>query len=106
VCCGDPARRLGNEELFLTLAEKNLRTFREHNVNRIITLCPHCFNTLKNEYPKIKAQEPHSFEVIHATEYVMGLIDKKYICPELPLDKKVTIHDRVIWGGVTIFMSL
>ncbi len=107
VCCGDPARRLGNEELFLSLAEKNLRTFREHNVNRIITMCPHCFNTLKNEYPKIKTQETHRFEVIHATEYVMKLIDKKYINPEFPLDKKVTVHDPCYLGrGNNIYEPL
>ncbi|NLA73899.1 MAG: (Fe-S)-binding protein [Deltaproteobacteria bacterium] len=106
-CCGDPARRLGNEELFKNLAEKNLRMFREHNVNRIITLCPHCFNTLKNEYPGINTPEPHRFEVIHATEYVMELIDKEYISPEFPLDKKVTVHDPCYLGrGNNIYEPL
>jgi Fe-S oxidoreductase len=107
VCCGDPARRLGNEELFLSLAEKNLRTFKEYNVNRIITLCPHCFNTLKNEYPKIKTQESQMFEVIHATQYVMELINKKYIIPEFPFDKKVTVHDPCYLGrGNNIYEPL
>ncbi len=97
-CCGDPARRLGDEELFLSLAQKNLKTFREHNISRIITLCPHCFNTLKNEYPKIETESIHRFEVIHAAQYVMGLIAKNIITPVYPLQKMVTLHDPCYLG--------
>jgi Fe-S oxidoreductase/nitrate reductase gamma subunit len=98
LCCGDPARRLGDEELFLSLVKKNLDTFKEHNVNRIITLCPHCFNTLKNEYPKIDTESVHRFEIVHASQYVMGLIEKGFITPELTLSKVVTLHDPCYLG--------
>ncbi len=98
LCCGDPARRLGEEALFLDLAERNLRTFREHNVNRVITLCPHCYNTLKNEYPKLEKAEGHEFEVVHAAQYVMELIAKKLIVPEFPVEKSVTLHDPCYLG--------
>ena len=98
LCCGDPARRLGEEELFISLASKNLKTFREHNVHRIITLCPHCYNTLKNEYPKMEQEDYHDLEVVHASRYVMDLISKKVIAPEFPLSKSVTIHDPCYLG--------
>jgi Fe-S oxidoreductase/nitrate reductase gamma subunit len=98
LCCGDPARRLGDEELFISLAKKNLKTLREHNVNRIITLCPHCFNTLKNEYPKIETESIHRFEVLHAAQYVMELIEKNIITPVYPLQKMVTLHDPCYLG--------
>ena len=107
LCCGDPARRLGEEDLFLSLAAKNLKTFREHNVHKIITLCPHCFNTLKNEYPKIEQDDYHEFETVHAARYVMDLINKKLITPEFPLSKRVTIHDPCYLGrGNNIYEPL
>lgn len=98
LCCGDPVRRLGEEALFLNLAKKNLKTFREHNVHKIITLCPHCFNTLSNEYPKIEQRDYHEFEVVHAAQYVMELISKKLITPEFSFSKSVTIHDPCYLG--------
>lgn len=107
LCCGDPARRLGEEELFLSLAKKNLKTFREHWVHRIVTLCPHCFNTLKNEYPKINQDEYHEFEIVHTAQYVMELINKKLITPEFPFSKKVAIHDPCYLGrGNNIYEPL
>jgi Fe-S oxidoreductase/nitrate reductase gamma subunit len=98
LCCGDPARRFGEEELFISLARKNLKTFREHNVHRIITLCPHCFNTLKNEYPKIDQNDYHEFETVHAARYVMELIGKKLIAIDFPFSKSFTIHDPCYLG--------
>jgi Fe-S oxidoreductase len=98
LCCGDPARRLGEEALFLDLAGKNLRTLRKHNVKKVITLCPHCFNTLRNEYPKIEPEEYHGFEVVHAVQYVMDLIRKKLVVPEYPLSKRFTLHDPCYLG--------
>ncbi len=98
LCCGDPARRLGEESLFLELAQKNLMTFKRHNVKKIITLCPHCYNTLKNEYSKIDKSISHEFEVMHASEYVMELIRKRLIVPEYSLNKRITLHDPCYLG--------
>lgn len=102
LCCGDPARRLGEETLFLDIARKNISRFDHYHIQKIVTLCPHCFNTLKNEYPRL-GEDPRSgprtgCEVIHATEFVMGLIRDRRIFPKYPLDRKVTIHDPCYLG--------
>jgi Fe-S oxidoreductase len=103
-CCGDPARRLGDESLFLDLARKNIRYLKEHQVRKIVTLCPHCFNTLKNEYPRvdgfIRSGSEENIEVVHATEYVMDLIETKRISPKYPINKNITIHDACYLGRV------
>ena len=65
-CNGDPARRLGNEYLYQILAEQLVETFKSKNVQRVITNCPHCFNTFKNEYPQFDGH----FEVLHHTEFL------------------------------------
>ncbi|GAI50654.1 unnamed protein product, partial [marine sediment metagenome] len=54
-CCGDPARRVGNEYLYQILAQTNIETFGRYNIKKILTTCPHCYNTLKNEYPQPEA---------------------------------------------------
>lgn len=69
-CCGDPARRAGYEFQFQIMAEQNIETFRSHSIKEIITTCPHCYNTLKNEYPKYGGD----FKVIHYTELLADLI--------------------------------
>jgi Fe-S oxidoreductase len=69
-CTGDPARRLGNEYLFAMLAEQNVETLNRHGVRRIVATCPHCFNTLKNEYPQFGG----NFRVQHYSEFVDELI--------------------------------
>jgi Fe-S oxidoreductase len=103
-CCGDPARRLGEETLFLDLAQENIHYLKRHHVRKIVTLCPHCFNTLKNEYPRVggytRSKPEEDIEVIHATEYVMNLIEAKRISPRFPLNKDVTIHDACYLGRV------
>jgi len=71
-CCGEPARRLGNEYLFQMQAEKNIETLKKHGIKKIITACPHCYNTIKNEYPAFGG----SFEVIHHTQLIAGLLDE------------------------------
>lgn len=102
LCCGDPARRLGEESLFLMLARKNIQRLRKYHVTKIVTLCPHCFNTLKNEYPEIDNENgtPNDapWEVQHASEYVMDLIREKRISLKYPLSKRVTIHDSCYLG--------
>jgi len=69
-CCGEPARRLGNEYLFQIQAQKNIELMKSYNVNKIVTACPHCYNTLKNEYPQFGGE----FEVIHHTEFIADLL--------------------------------
>ena len=69
-CCGEPARRLGNEYLFQIQAQKNIALLKNYNVNKIVTACPHCFNTLKNEYPQFGGE----FDVIHHTEFIADLL--------------------------------
>ncbi|MFZ7110735.1 MAG: (Fe-S)-binding protein, partial [Desulfatiglandales bacterium] len=104
LCCGDPARRLGNEALFLELAGKNIDRFRAYQVKRIVTLCPHCLNALKNEYPRLGsatgAKEEMDIEVLHATELVMRLIEERRIVPKYPMKKRGTIHDPCYLGRV------
>ncbi len=104
LCCGDPARRLGEEEIFLDLAEKNMQRFQEYNVTKIVTLCPHCYNTLKNEYPGLRGvtgpEVMTGIEVSHAAEFVAGLIQKRRIVPKYPLDKIVAIHDPCYLGRI------
>ena len=70
MCCGDPARRLGAEHLYQMLAMNNIQLFQSYNIKKIVTACPHCFNTLKNEYPQFGGQ----FEVIHHTQFIADLI--------------------------------
>jgi Fe-S oxidoreductase len=80
-CCGDPARRMGNEYLYSMLVEKNLETFERYKVKKILTTCPHCYNTLKNEY----SQFGGNFEVIHQTEFLKILngypFDNRFFFP-------------------------
>jgi len=104
LCCGDPARRLGEESLFLELAQKNIHRLITYHAKKIVTLCPHCFNTLKNEYPHIRGDsrsgEKLSIEVVHATEYVMNLIEKNRIVPKYQIGKRVAIHDPCYLGRI------
>lgn len=101
-CWGDPARRLGEESFFLDLARRNISRFAHYHVQKIVVLCPHCFNTLKNEYPCL-LDDPQkgsgtSFEVIHGTEFIMTLIKEKCISPKFPMAQMVTIHDPCYLG--------
>lgn len=94
-CCGDSARRLGNEYLFQSLVEENIESFNEYGVKKIITACPHCFNTLKNEYPRFGA----NFEVIHHTQFINNIIKEQKIMlagDNAPI--KLTYHDSCYLG--------
>lgn len=93
-CCGDYARRTGNEYLFQQLANRNIATLREHGIRRIVTTCPHGYNTLKNEYPQLGGE----FEVVHASELVLGLLESKKLEIEKPLEKTVAYHDPCYLG--------
>ncbi len=93
-CCGEPARRLGNEYLFQMQATKNIETFKKYNVNKIVTSCPHCFNTIKNEYPQFGGQ----YEVIHHTQFMADLIKQGKIQPSLMDATRLTFHDSCYLG--------
>ncbi len=93
-CCGDPARRLGDEALFQRLAQQNIEQFNRYSAHTVVTLCPHCLNTLKNEYPALGCQ----LTVVHATEYVMGLLDAGRLQLKYPLAKKLAVHDACYLG--------
>ena len=89
-CTGEPARRLGNEYLYFTLAQMNVETLKRYKFDKIVTQCPHCFNTIKNEYPDLGG----SFPVVHTTQYIEELLAAKRIKLERGfLDKRLTIHD-------------
>ncbi|HEV3230974.1 MAG TPA: (Fe-S)-binding protein [Candidatus Dormibacteraeota bacterium] len=98
-CNGDPARRIGNEYLFQQQAEANIGTFRRYQVRKVLTGCPHCFNTIKNEYPQLGFDA----EVIHHTEFIQTLIEagRVKLSPETDAalrGKKVTYHDPCYLG--------
>ncbi|MDY6916746.1 MAG: (Fe-S)-binding protein [Chloroflexota bacterium] len=88
-CCGEPARRMGNEYLFQMQAMKNIETLNGYGVKKIVTTCPHCFNTLKNEYPQFGG----NFEVIHHTQLIADLVKKGKLKLASKIDKKVTYQD-------------
>jgi len=93
-CCGDPARRVGNEYLYQILAQTNIETFGRYNIKRILTTCPHCYNTLKNEYPQLGFR----CEVVHHTEFLKENIRNKRLKLEHALAKKTTYHDPCYLG--------
>jgi len=94
-CCGDPARRLGDEYLFQTLCEKNIETIKSYNVKKILTSCPHCFNTIKSEYPQFGGD----FEVVHHTEFILDLMKSgKIKIGSLEETKLVAYHDSCYLG--------
>lgn len=93
-CCGDPARRAGNEYLFQTLAQTNIETFKRYNIKRILTTCPHCYNTLKNEYPQLG----FSCETIHHAQFLQEHIRSGRLKLDHALAKKLTYHDPCYLG--------
>jgi Fe-S oxidoreductase len=95
MCTGDPARRSGNEYLFQMLAMPNIETLDGMGVRKIITQCPHCFNTLKNEYPQLGG----SYEVIHHSQLLEQLIETGQLdVTDASLEERVTYHDSCYLG--------
>ncbi|HEX8774079.1 MAG TPA: (Fe-S)-binding protein [Pyrinomonadaceae bacterium] len=93
-CSGDPARRIGNEFLFEQLARENVENLNRYEVKKVITACPHCFNTFKNEYPQYGGM----FEVYHHSEYLARLVEEGRLNPISESDKKITFHDPCYLG--------
>lgn len=93
-CTGDSARRLGQEYLFQMMAEKNVETLNKYRFNRIVTTCPHCYNTLKNEYRDFGG----NYQVAHHTELIEELIQDGKIRPAKHVNKRVTYHDACYLG--------
>jgi Fe-S oxidoreductase len=96
-CTGDPARRAGNEFLFQMQAMSNIQVLNGYGVKKIVTACPHCFNTLKNEYPELGG----NYEVIHHSTFLQQLIsDGKIVLKEGGSfkGKKITYHDSCYLG--------
>lgn len=96
-CTGDPARRAGNEFLFQMQAAANIQVLNGYNIKKIVTACPHCFNTIKNEYPELGGE----YEVIHHSTYLQTLINEGKIKLEGGGEfkgKKITYHDSCYLG--------
>ncbi|NLR80489.1 (Fe-S)-binding protein [Chitinophaga eiseniae] len=96
-CTGDPARRAGNEFIFQMMAQNNIQLLNMYGVKKIVTACPHCFNTLKNEYPALGG----NYEVIHHTSFLQSLIDEGRIKMQEGgsfKGKKITYHDSCYLG--------
>ncbi|MBW7460661.1 (Fe-S)-binding protein, partial [Paenibacillus sepulcri] len=92
---GDTPRRMGNELLFQQLCAENIETFRKYGVKRIVTACPHTFNTLKNEYPEFGME---GVEVLHHTQLLDELIRAGILKPEHAVHERITYHDSCYLG--------
>ena len=96
-CTGDPARRAGNEFLFQMQAMQNIQVLEGYGIKKIVTACPHCFNTLKNEYPALGG----TYEVLHHSEFLQQLIDAGKIRVQdggAFKGRKITFHDSCYLG--------
>ena len=95
-CTGDPARRAGNEYLFQMMAEQNIETLNGYGVDKktVVTACPHCFNTLANEYPDFGGH----YDVVHHADFLNGLLVAGKLTPTQPVKGKVVYHDSCYLG--------
>ncbi|HEY7203998.1 MAG TPA: (Fe-S)-binding protein [Methylomirabilota bacterium] len=93
-CTGEPARRLGHEYLYQTLAQGNIETLKQYKFQTIVTACPHCFNTIRNEYPQFDGH----FRVIHHTQLLDDLLRQERLRPAQREGERITYHDACNLG--------
>ena len=93
-CTGDPARRIGNEYLFQLFAQENVATLNRYRVQKILTTCPHCFNTLKHEYPQFGGR----YEVVHHSQFIAQLLREEQLGLQKRYSGTVTFHDPCYLG--------
>ena len=93
-CTGEPARRLGHEYLYQTLAQGNIETLKQYKFQTIVTACPHCFNTIRNEYPQFDGH----FRVIHHTQLLDDLLRQERLRPVQRESERITYHDACNLG--------
>lgn len=93
-CNGDPARRIGNEYLYQTQAQQNIEAMNAGTVRKVIATCPHCFNTIKNEFPAFGG----TYEVVHHTQLLAELIGQGRLKPSKTIEGKFTYHDSCYLG--------
>ena len=97
MCTGDPVRRAGNEFMFQMMAYQNIQILNNYSIKKIVTACPHCFNTIKNEYPALGG----NYDIIHHTTFLQQLIDDGKIKMKEGgsfKGKKITYHDSCYLG--------
>ena len=93
-CCGERVRKAGNYALFDSLAAANIKAFRASGIGEIIVSSPHCYETFKNEYPRLGTD----FKVVHIVQYLAGLVDAGRLLFERPFPKRVVYHDPCYWS--------
>ncbi|WP_457552001.1 (Fe-S)-binding protein [Desulfobacula sp.] len=93
-CCGESIRKTGSEQVFKDLARKNIKTFIDNGVKKLIVSSPHCFHTFKNEYPEFMV----NFEVVHMSQYILELINEGRLELKGEFPKRVTYHDPCYLG--------
>lgn len=94
MCTGDPARRAGNEFLFQMMAQTNIETLNKYKFNKIVTVCPHCYNTLGNEYPDFGGK----YAVVHHSQFLSQLVRQGKLKPRNPVNSRVVYHDSCYLG--------